>query len=122
MSLKVNSLYTAGSGILRFVVGVATAPLLIWKLGVHEFGILTVLLSVVAVAALIELDTSAAVINYLAADWARKDARAASETLSTSWLVITALGLMGTGAMFVLSWWAVPRLFADADVRAEALL
>jgi O-antigen/teichoic acid export membrane protein len=122
MSLKINSLYTAGSGILRFVVGVATAPLLIWKLGLREFGIFSVLISVVSVTTLIELDVSTAVINYLAGDRARNDDNGARETLSTSWILITALALIGAGAMFGLSWLLIPKLFKDVDLRAEGLL
>ena len=108
-SVSLNALAAAVTGIAAIVL----TPFLLHHLGVDAYGVWALAGSVVGYLELAELGFGAASTKLMAED-AGKRPRLVSETLSTSFAVLVALGLLGGGITVCLAigaphWFNIPR-------------
>jgi O-antigen/teichoic acid export membrane protein len=121
MSLKFSSALTSASGVFRLLLGIATGPLLIVSLGLTDYGIWTIVNSVVAIALLAGFGLDGAVLAILAADVATGDRNQARRTLATSMFLVIGLGCATAFMLLAFSGPINSRLFADANDARAAL-
>ncbi len=93
-NLRRNSWYSVLSMVLRLGVTIISIPVLIRSLGLAQYGIWTVLLSVVNVAALAQLGLDSAVTYHVAHTAADTGTKQRDQVLSSALLMFSALGLI----------------------------
>ncbi len=111
MNLRRSSGYNTLLMLLQLSVTIASIPILVRKLGVTEYGVWSVLLSVngISLLALLGLDTSLTV--FLAKVTVGDDERAKDALLGTSFLLFTGLGCFTAGLIWLGSPYIVKVLF-----------
>jgi O-antigen/teichoic acid export membrane protein len=91
-SLLKNGLYNTAAGIIRIGLGLLTIPVLIRILGVEEYGLWTLAVTVIVIVTLAESGLSLATTMFVSQDLERDDVEGLSQTLTIT-----------GGAMLVLS-------------------
>jgi O-antigen/teichoic acid export membrane protein len=113
MNLRKNSFFVSTGAFLRLLVSLVSIPLLIRFLGLNRYGIWTVLNSVVAIAALMELGLSIAMTIRVSASQARQDWVGTKDGLSTSFVLITCMGVTTSLGLWLVSPLLVKVLFSS---------
>lgn len=121
MSLRLSSIYISAGGLSRYAIALVTAPLLIRLLGVQDFGIWTLISSVIGFVGMLELGINAALTNRLASEHARQHWTAAGKTIGTSLLMTTFLGLVATVGCWLAAPYVCNWLFTEPQHRVEGL-
>lgn len=108
ISLRRNSWYSTLNMLIRLGVTIASVPVLIRGLGLAQYGVWTVLLSVVVVSSLAQLGLDAALSFYVAEVEGRENRQDRDQVLATSLLLFSGLGfgiaaLICIGAPLILS-------------------
>lgn len=91
-SLFKNGLYNTAAGIIRIGLGILTIPVLIRTLGIEEYGLWTLVVTVISIVNLAEAGLSLATTMFVSQDLGRKDVERLSQTLTIT-----------GGAMLILS-------------------
>jgi O-antigen/teichoic acid export membrane protein len=91
-SLLKNGLYNTAAGVVRIGLGLLTIPVLIRTLGVEEYGLWTLAVTVISIVTLAEAGLSLATTMFVSQDLERKDVEGLSQTLTIT-----------GGAMLILS-------------------
>jgi O-antigen/teichoic acid export membrane protein len=91
-SLLKNGLYNTAAGIIRIGLGLLTIPVLIRMLGIEEYGLWTLAVTVIVIVTLAESGLSLATTMFVSQDLERNDVEGLSQTLTIT-----------GGAMLILS-------------------
>lgn len=121
MNLKISSLLTSASGIVRLIAGMLSAPLLVRSLGLADYGLWSVANSLVLIFLVVDFGVNMAVVTFFAGEVARKDTPAAGRTLATSLLIVTLGGVVAAVCLVIAAPWYGHLLFPDASERARVL-
>ena len=117
-SLAVNAFSNWAVLAVNGVTGFFLTPYIIAQLGREDYGILTLVASVVGYYGLLELGVQSAVMRYVAYYAGQRDARALSETVSTALAIFLLPATAGVALSFLLSgWFAGFFHVAPANVR-----
>lgn len=93
-NLRRNSTYTMALTVLRLGLSVAAVPVLIRNLGLHDYGIWAVVLSIFGLTSLFQFGLVSSVCFHLARTVGGEEAEHPSEVIATSFALFTGLGLM----------------------------
>ena len=99
-----NGYYNAAGGIIRTGLAVLTVPLLIRLIGVGEYGLWTLVSSVIAIVTLAEAGLATSTTVFVSQDLGKEDVDGLSQTLTVT-----------VGAMLTLATFAAIALFFGAE-------
>jgi O-antigen/teichoic acid export membrane protein len=94
-----NGIYNVAGAAVRLILTFLTIPLLIRFMGIEEYGLWTLISTILSVATLAEAGLSISTTVFLARDLAKNDENGMSHTLT---IVATAMLIFGTLSAFVL--------------------
>jgi O-antigen/teichoic acid export membrane protein len=100
-SLFKNGLYNTVAGIVRIGLGLLTVPVLIRVLGVEEYGLWTLAVTVISIVTLAEAGLSVATTMFVSQDLERNDVEGLSQTLTITGAAMLILSVLaGWGLWF----------------------
>jgi O-antigen/teichoic acid export membrane protein len=108
MRLLRNALSNFSGGFLPAVVTVVTIPLIVTRLGVVDYGVLTIISAVIGYFALLDVNVTAGAVKYVSEYDALGDAHRVSQVVSFGTVIYAAIGLIGAVIIFF-----TPDLLAD---------
>ena len=106
-----NSLWNVTGSALPAIAALASVPLLIGALGVRDFGIVTLVSSVIGYFAILDMNLNAGAIKYLAQNHAAGDRRRFAETFWFGAMFYGGLGLVGAVLIHGAGGWIVSAVF-----------
>jgi O-antigen/teichoic acid export membrane protein len=92
-----NGIYNTVAGGIRILLGVLTIPLLVSNLGIQEYGIWTLVSSLVGMLSLLEGGFSTTTTFFISQDVSNEDREGLSQTLTVT--IISILGLASLGGV-----------------------
>jgi O-antigen/teichoic acid export membrane protein len=95
VSLLRNSAANFLGAAMPALVVIVTTPLIVHLLGVADYGLLTIIASIVGYFAIIDLNTSSGIIKFVAEFRARGDARSESGVIVLGFMVACLVGVVG---------------------------
>jgi O-antigen/teichoic acid export membrane protein len=116
-----NGFYNLLGAVVRTGITLLTIPLTIRILGVEEYGLWTLVSTVIAVVTLAEAGLSVSTTVFLARDLANHDRKAVSETLTVSFTAMLILATMAATILWFSSSTVIhffPRLEANQETVA----
>ncbi len=116
-----NSAWSILGWLSLLVLSLVTSPFMVRRLGAELYGLLALLMSVVAPLGLMDLGMGEATIKYVAEGLGRRDMREVERYLRTMLTMNAAMGLLGWLVLFLLSRVLVERVFqAPEPLRGVA--
>jgi O-antigen/teichoic acid export membrane protein len=109
-----NGIYNTAAGAIRILLGILTIPVLVRTLGVQEYGLWTLVSSLVGMMSLLEGGFSTTTTFFIAQDIGNKDREGLSQTIT-----VTLLGILGLASIGGVSFWfsaeSIARGFPKLD-------
>lgn len=121
MNVKRNSLYGLIGFAVPTVVMLVAYPVLVHRLGTAEFGVYFLVTSTNSALAFLDLAISSAALKFVAEDIAKRDQKAAAETIVTSSAFYGGLGAFGALLIWFLSPWLVSLFSIEPTLQADAV-
>ncbi len=122
MSLLRHSFANLLGGALPAVVMLVTTPYIVWKLGVVDYGLLTIISAIVGYFSIIDVNLTAGSIKYVAQYRAAGDVRRESQTIVLGLGIYFIIGLAGAAALHFFAQPLSTGVFSvPADRHAEAV-
>lgn len=123
MSLLKNAGFNFIGAAVPAVVGLATIPYIIHRLGADSYGLLTLITSIVGYFALLDVNVTAGSTKYVSQFHASEEAGKVNQTISFGLLVYTVIGVVGMALIFLLSGVLVNAIFAVPEaLRTESVI
>jgi O-antigen/teichoic acid export membrane protein len=113
-----GAIYLIAQIIASFIV----TPVIVHALGNAAYGAWEVALAIVSYVSLLELGFGQATLRGIALGLGRNDHKLIRETVSSAFAALTAMGLLGLGALLVASPWAVQILGTEQHPEIPSLL
>jgi O-antigen/teichoic acid export membrane protein len=121
MSLARNSFANLLGGVIPAVVMLGTTPYLVWKLGAVDYGLLTLILSIVGYFALIDINLTAGSVKYVAQFHSSGDIARESQTITLGLVIYSIVGIIGAAGLFIFAAPLSSSIFnVPVDRQAEA--
>lgn len=118
-----NSLWNVTGSALPAIAALASVPLLIGALGVRDFGIVTLVSSVIGYFAILDMNLNAGAIKYLAQNHAAGDRRRFAETFWFGVMFYGGLGVIGALLIHGAGEWIVSTVFdLPRETQAASVL
>ncbi len=107
--------------VIPTVVMLIAYPVLVYRLGTAQLGIYFLATSVSSTLAFMDFAISSAVLKFVAEDIAKRDQKAAAETIVTSLAFYGGLGIFGALLIWFLSPWLVPLFSIEPPLQTDAV-
>jgi len=111
MKVVHNSLWNIGGWIVTFLIGFITTPILIYFLGKDQYGLMTLLISIVTPLGLLDFGIGEATIKYIAENIGRDDYGQTGRYLRSTFLFNLCVGFLGGVVIVLLSGFFVTSVF-----------
>ena len=118
--LRRNSTYTTSLTVLRLGLSVAAVPVLIRTLGLHDYGVWAVLLSLFGLTSLFQFGLASSVCFHLAGTAGGRDGNRRGEVMATSFVLFAGLGLIVFVVLLAASGALAGWLFGGAAASSGA--
>ena len=116
-----NAVFNVISWIIPIIFSLVFLPYIVHKIGDEEYGILTLILTVIGYFSILDLGLENAVIKYVAEYNAEGNTKKTNDVIQTTFLIYIFLGLFGGVILFSISGILVkyflkipPELISDA--------
>lgn len=115
MNLRRNALANLVGGALPAIIMLATMPIIVGRLGAVDFGILTVITSLIGYFALLDINVTSGGVKYLAEYQALGERNKISAVVTFGTAIYAMIGIVGALLLALNPAWLVARLFPLAD-------
>src|SRR2546425_2819041 len=102
------------------MVALMTLPFIVRYLGTTNYGLLTVIASIVGYFAIIDINMTSGAIKFIAEFRAKGDSRSESAVVVLGFIVAMVIGVIGCAAIFFFAEPVITRLFQTPSDRIES--